>query len=1223
MTLEELQVLITVAVEESGDLDELASSIRRTAQEAQQQTEKSAAAQSAAWASLAAAAGVTFSKIAGAIQTGIEASNAYTAAMQGLESVSSAKNIGADQMQAALAGVTDAFFDTTAAATAYKNLLSRGYTLDQATNTILRLKDAASFGRQANYTLSEAVTTATEGIKNENSILVDNAGVTKNVAKMWEDYAKKIGVTTTSLTQAQKVQAEYEGIMAETAMQAGDLEKLSGTLAGSQAEAAAAGKVAWQNFGDAMSGIAGVATEVQTGVVTALGGIAEAAPEATAGLTTATAAMTGLVAASAGLSTVKKLLSSLSLTGAGMGWLAGLAAVAGIIAGIVTAVQNARKAAEEAEAAQLQASQDAVDQQQARYDRLNQLVQRYNELTSKENLDYTEHLEMVRIQNELADAYGVTADNARDAADANGQYAASLRALQQAELQELKQQQSANTGTQRLKAMKDYGEALGEVADDLKAVNGLIDEIETDRALSGSDSIFSQQELDDAKRQRQELLAQLRQADSEFVQWYQLGTQEIQTKILARGDSYHQATADALRQMFQIDLSQFDSAEAASDYVTKMLQAFEYAITDADVGKAMNTLTEEIGKALSGESFDQEALLESWAFLTDGDNSLLSFLNRLSEESGVAVETLLDNLMQSVTGVEDFSQRVEDAASGAYTLTETLTEGAEAASAYANAFGEMGSEAENTQKQFDASMASVEKCNRQIETLGRQKTAIQQVKELAAQLKSCEKNGAEYNRVAEQLRTKCKAAGISTAALGKNFEGLDDAVTAADESVDAAAAGMASDLSSVISWAEATRQSLIMQGNIDVDNSPAIAALEAIIAMAREAQAALLAAGVNLSGSGGGGGGGGGGGSKADDAEKKAEEARKKALQADYDRIEHRRHLNEISLEEELAGLEEIRRKHQMTAEEIMAWEEKVYDLKKEIRERDADSIDRLADGVVSALEKRYEAMRDAEIERLDKSREAWEQWRDDSVAAIEDQIAALDQLADTEDEEKKSAEELRKIEKLRREVEYEQDAYNRQKLQQQLDEAVASREERLRKLELKQQKEALQEEIERIRERASEKIKELDGEQDAIEKAYEERLKAASLQAEAEKLLMTKSQNEIMDLLYEYVPEYDALGKSMGEKLLEGFQSKVGSIADWFRGFNDQLARMQEELAGTMNAATDRFYESRRDTAGQSGAGGAPVVQQTVNFYEPVESPSQVARRMEDVNDQLGWMMA
>ena len=117
----------------------------------------------------------------------------------------------------------------------------------------------------------------------------------------------------------------------------------------------------------------------------------------------------------------------------------------------------------------------------------------------------------------------------------------------------------------------------------------------------------------------------------------------------------------------------------------------------------------------------------------------------------------------------------------------------------------------------------------------------------------------------------------------------------------------------------------------------------------------------------------------------------------------------------------------------------------------------------------------------------------------------------------------------------------------------------------------------------------------------------------------MTKSQDELMSLLYEYVPEYDALGKSMGEKLLEGFQSKAGSIADWFRSFNDQLARMQENLAGSMNAATDRFYQERQAQGQSAGA----TVNQTVNFYEPVESPGQVARRMEDVNDQLGMMLA
>lgn len=602
-------------------------------------------------------------------------------------------------------------------------------------------------------------------------------------------------------------------------------------------------------------------------------------------------------------------------------------------------------------------------------------------------------------------------------------------------------------------------------------------------------------------------------------------------------------------------------------------------------------------------------------------DALVEKVRAFQEKTGLALQLDAGSWKRQLTETgEEFQQAGEQAEA----LADKLRQSTETALAHKGAFEELGGEAQKIREGFQQNEKSVQGLVRQLAELGRQREALNQLKNLSAQLKNCEKGGEGYRKTLTQIQPVLKKAGLSTENLGKNMEGLDDAITSAEKSMGSAANGIAGKLEGVIRWAEQTKQSLTISGSVNVDTSPSIQALNGLIAVAQTALALLNALGLG----GGTGksvsrGGGGGGGNKAEEAEKKAEEARKKALQADYDRIEHRRHLNEISLEEELAGLEEIRRKHQMTAEEIMAWEEKVYDLKKEIRERDADSIDQLADGVVSALEKRYEAMRDAEIERLDKSREAWEQWRDDSVAAIEDQIAALDKLADTEDEEKKSAEELRKIEKLRREVEYEQDAYNRQKLQQQLDEAVASREERLRKLELKQQKEALQEEIEKIRDQASEKIKELDGEQDAIEKAYEERLKAASLQAEAEKLLMTKSQDEIMDLLYEYVPEYDALGKSMGEKLLEGFQSKVGSITDWFRSFNDQLARMQENLAGSMNAATDRFYESRRDTAGQSGAGGATMVQQTVNFYEPVESPSQVARRMEDVNDQLGMMLA
>lgn len=117
-------------------------------------------------------------------------------------------------------------------ATAYKNLLSRGYDTSQIEDVLSRLKDSAAFGRQASYDLGEAVVTATEGLKNENSILVDNAGVTKNVAKMWEEYAKSIGKSSNDLTQAEKIQAEYTGIMNETRFQVGDATAYTKTFSG-------------------------------------------------------------------------------------------------------------------------------------------------------------------------------------------------------------------------------------------------------------------------------------------------------------------------------------------------------------------------------------------------------------------------------------------------------------------------------------------------------------------------------------------------------------------------------------------------------------------------------------------------------------------------------------------------------------------------------------------------------------------------------------------------------------------------------------------------------------------------------------------------------------------------------------------------------------------------------------------------------------------------------
>lgn len=170
------------------------------------------------------------------IQFGAEASKAAREAsdsMQGLKSIlegqgksfSDAKKFIDEYIQDGLIPMTDA-------TAAYKNLASRGYDDTQIQQVMTALKDASAYGRQASYSMGEAVKSATEGLKNENSVLVDNAGVTKNVAKMWEDYARSIGTTSQNLTQQQKIQAEVTGILEETRFQTGDAAKVAGTLSG-------------------------------------------------------------------------------------------------------------------------------------------------------------------------------------------------------------------------------------------------------------------------------------------------------------------------------------------------------------------------------------------------------------------------------------------------------------------------------------------------------------------------------------------------------------------------------------------------------------------------------------------------------------------------------------------------------------------------------------------------------------------------------------------------------------------------------------------------------------------------------------------------------------------------------------------------------------------------------------------------------------------------------
>lgn len=192
---------------------------------------------------LAAAVGIAFS-IAAVVAFGkaaVDAASELNGAFVGLKSIMDGQGRSFEGAKKFINDyVADGLMPATDAITAYKNLAARGYSTDQIEKTLTALKDSAAFGRQSSLTLGQAVKSASEGLKNENSILVDNAGVTKNVSLMWKDYAASIGVSVTELTKEQKILAEVNGIMQETKFQTGDAAKYANTYAGQLAAIGAA-----------------------------------------------------------------------------------------------------------------------------------------------------------------------------------------------------------------------------------------------------------------------------------------------------------------------------------------------------------------------------------------------------------------------------------------------------------------------------------------------------------------------------------------------------------------------------------------------------------------------------------------------------------------------------------------------------------------------------------------------------------------------------------------------------------------------------------------------------------------------------------------------------------------------------------------------------------------------------------------------------------------------
>ena len=166
-----------------------------------------------------------------------EASNLENS-LTGLNSV--AINTGNDinfVTKAAKDLAADGVIPLTDVSASLKSLLATGLDAPKAIEVFKSLREAAAFNRQGQLSMAEAVRGAADGIKNQNSIMVDNAGITKNLSVLVKEYASEIGKSVAELTEQEKTMAIANGVIREGSLFAGDYAKSLNTFSGATTKA--------------------------------------------------------------------------------------------------------------------------------------------------------------------------------------------------------------------------------------------------------------------------------------------------------------------------------------------------------------------------------------------------------------------------------------------------------------------------------------------------------------------------------------------------------------------------------------------------------------------------------------------------------------------------------------------------------------------------------------------------------------------------------------------------------------------------------------------------------------------------------------------------------------------------------------------------------------------------------------------------------------------------
>lgn len=200
-----------------------------------------------------AGVGALYSQLKNTAGDFINEANKLRSATLGLESIAEFKGVSRQSAVESIKNldlVKNGLLTVSEASLTLKNLLATGFGLEDSIELMKAFGDTAAFGRQGSLDFGQAIVSGSEGLKNQNSILLDNIGLTKNISNIVKEAGYSMGTWNEIGKDANYTQAIFNGLMKEMQPNIGNAEKLTKEFAGQQAQLEANTKVLKQEFGE-------------------------------------------------------------------------------------------------------------------------------------------------------------------------------------------------------------------------------------------------------------------------------------------------------------------------------------------------------------------------------------------------------------------------------------------------------------------------------------------------------------------------------------------------------------------------------------------------------------------------------------------------------------------------------------------------------------------------------------------------------------------------------------------------------------------------------------------------------------------------------------------------------------------------------------------------------------------------------------------------------------